>query len=120
MAPVDRGLAICDLSLSRDFARDRILLAFLSLADLIFWLAVACCLVAQVAIVRAALTAPARRAEGGADVPRPRRPIEIAWTVIPAIALALVLVATWHAIHRHATGERPPITLERAPSRNAP
>ncbi|HEX6536063.1 MAG TPA: hypothetical protein VF041_15810 [Gemmatimonadaceae bacterium] len=90
------------------------------MADLIFWLAVACCLVAQVAIVRAALKAPARGADGGTEVPRPRRPIEIAWTVLPAIALALVLVATWRAIHRHAAGDRPPITLERAPSRNAP
>lgn len=85
------------------------------LAVLIFWIAVACCVVAQVAIVWAALRPPARVPESGADVPRPRRAIEIAWTVLPAVGLAIVLVATWHAIHRPAVPSRPPLTLERAP-----
>jgi len=30
---------------------------------------------------------------------RPRRLTEIAWTVLPALALAAVLVFTWHAMH---------------------
>ena len=75
------------------------------MADLIFWLAVACCVVAQVAIVRAALKAPppgARGAEPGAEVPRPRRASEIAWTILPALGLAIVLFATWRAIHPSA------------------
>ena len=62
------------------------------LADAIFWVAVACCEVAQAAIVRSVLVAPAA---GSA----PRRARELAWAVAPAIALALVLVATWRTIH---------------------
>ncbi|HEU4643859.1 MAG TPA: hypothetical protein VFS44_15525 [Gemmatimonadaceae bacterium] len=86
------------------------------MADLIFWLAVLCCVVAQAAIVRAALKPPARGVgDAGTEVPRPRRPIEIAWTVLPAVALALVLIATWHAMHPSERPSRPPITLERAP-----
>lgn len=56
---------------------------------------------AQVAIVRAALKAPPRGA-GGAEVPRPRRASEIAWTILPALGLAIVLFATWRAIHPSA------------------
>jgi heme/copper-type cytochrome/quinol oxidase subunit 2 len=69
-----------------------------SLADAGFWLAVACCVVAQAAIVRSAL---ARRSPiaGGAAMPPLRRPVEVAWTLVPAVILALVLVLTWRAIH---------------------
>ena len=69
-----------------------------SLADAGFWLAVACCVVAQAAIVRSAL---ARRSPiaGGAAMPPLRRPIEVAWTLVPAVILALVLVLTWRAMH---------------------
>jgi heme/copper-type cytochrome/quinol oxidase subunit 2 len=85
------------------------------LADLIFWLAVVCCVVAQAAIVRAALRTPVHHAEPGMEVPRPRRAIEIGWTVLPAIGLALVLLMTWRAIHRPVAPSQPPIMLERAP-----
>jgi heme/copper-type cytochrome/quinol oxidase subunit 2 len=85
------------------------------LADLIFWLAVVCCVVAQAAIVRSALRAPVQHGEPGLEVPRPRRSIEIVWTVLPAIGLAIVLLFTWRAIHAPATPSRPPIMLERAP-----
>ena len=69
----------------------------LSFADAIFWSAVALCLVAEVAIVRSALaTRPAPTAE---HVPAARRPVEALWAIVPAIALAVVLVATWRAIH---------------------
>lgn len=84
--------------------------------ELLFWIAVACCLVAQVAITRSTLRAPARSAELRPGVPRPRRSIEVAWTVLPAVALALVLVMTWRAIHQPAATDRTPIVLERAPS----
>jgi heme/copper-type cytochrome/quinol oxidase subunit 2 len=73
----------------------------LSVADAGFWLAVACCVVAQAAIVRSAL---ARRTPlaGGAPMPPLRRPIEVAWTLVPAAVLALVLVQTWRAMHAPA------------------
>jgi heme/copper-type cytochrome/quinol oxidase subunit 2 len=72
-----------------------------SLADAAFWLAVACCTVAQVAIVRSAF---ARRSplETSGPMPPLRRPIEVAWTIVPAIMLALVLALTWRAMHEPA------------------
>jgi heme/copper-type cytochrome/quinol oxidase subunit 2 len=72
----------------------RIIPRFIS--DAIFWLAAACCALAQAAIVRSALRARAQRPDGSAA---PSRPIEVAWTVVPALALALVLVLTWRALH---------------------
>jgi heme/copper-type cytochrome/quinol oxidase subunit 2 len=68
-----------------------------SLAVYLFWAAVACCVVAQAAILRAALRAPA--ATVAARVPRPRRAAEVAWVLVPAIVLTLVLAFTWRAIH---------------------
>jgi heme/copper-type cytochrome/quinol oxidase subunit 2 len=66
------------------------------LSDAIFWLAAACCVFAQAAIVRSALRARAQRPDGSAS---PSRPIEVAWTIVPAVMLALVLVLTWRALH---------------------
>jgi heme/copper-type cytochrome/quinol oxidase subunit 2 len=68
------------------------------LADAIFWIAVACCSVAQLAIIRSAIVSPARVA-GGAPTSAARRAAEIAWAVIPGVALAAVLVFTWRAMH---------------------
>jgi heme/copper-type cytochrome/quinol oxidase subunit 2 len=70
------------------------------LSDAIFWLAAACCVFAQIAIVRSALRARAQRPDGSAS---PSRPIEVAWTILPAIMLALVLVLTWRTLHPAAT-----------------
>jgi heme/copper-type cytochrome/quinol oxidase subunit 2 len=66
------------------------------LSDAIFWLAAACCVFAQAAIVRSALRARAQRPDGSAS---PSRPIEVVWTIVPAIMLAVVLVLTWRALH---------------------
>jgi heme/copper-type cytochrome/quinol oxidase subunit 2 len=66
------------------------------LSDIIFWLAAACCALAQAAIIRSAIRARAQRPDGTAS---PSRPIEVAWTVLPALMLALVLVFTWRALH---------------------
>jgi heme/copper-type cytochrome/quinol oxidase subunit 2 len=65
-------------------------------SDAIFWLAAACCALSQAAIIRSALRARAERPDGSAS---PSRPIEVAWTVVPALMLALVLVLTWRALH---------------------
>jgi hypothetical protein len=61
------------------------------LADAIFWVAVAACLVAQVAILRSVVVTRA-----GSTA---RRAAEIAWAVAPAVALALVFAATWRTLH---------------------
>jgi heme/copper-type cytochrome/quinol oxidase subunit 2 len=88
-----------------------------SLVDILFWIAVVCCVIAQVAIARSTLGAPARGGELRPGIPRPRRSIEIAWTVLPAVGLALALVMTWRAIHRPAvTDDRPPVVFERVSS----
>ena len=69
----------------------------ITLADAIFWIAVACCSVAQLAILRSAIISPASVATRESSPAR--RAGEIAWAVLPGIALAAVFVATWHAIH---------------------
>jgi len=56
-------------------------------AQLFFWAAVVACLVAHIFILRSVLRAA------------PRKLAEIAWAVIPAIALAAVLVMTWRSMH---------------------
>lgn len=70
-----------------------------SFADAIFWVAAACCAVAQVAILHSAIVSPARAASTGAPTTSARRAGEIAWAVIPGIALAFVMIWTWHAMH---------------------
>lgn len=59
----------------------------ISFADAMFWAAVASCAVAQVAIVRSVVISPKRRT------------IELAWAVLPALALGAVLLVTWRRLH---------------------
>lgn len=74
----------------------------------LFWLAVACCVVAQFEILRFALkTARA----SNSSVPTPSRWSEVLWTLVPAVGLAVVLAFTWHAIASH----RPTASLGPAP-----
>ena len=66
-------------------------------ATILFWISVACCLVAQVLIVRSVVAArslPAVRPE----LPRARGSVEVMWAVVPGIALAAILFFTWRAI----------------------
>jgi len=74
----------------------------IALGEAIFWIAAVCCLVAQVAILRSVLLPHAPTA--GADrVPRPRTGAEIAWALLPALALIGVFALTWRAMHAPAT-----------------
>jgi heme/copper-type cytochrome/quinol oxidase subunit 2 len=69
-----------------------------ALAEVLFWVTVAACIVAQVALVRSAFrTPPAPTPEH--PMTAPTRASEIAWSVVPAIMLAVVLMFTWRAIH---------------------
>jgi heme/copper-type cytochrome/quinol oxidase subunit 2 len=74
------------------------------LADAIFWVAVVCCVVAQAALLRSQLAAPARG--GAADAPA-RRAGEVVWAVLPAVMLALALVWTWRTLHPRPTPGAP-------------
>lgn len=56
------------------------------LARLLFWAAACACGIAHVAILCSVAKTPQRRRT------------ELAWAVIPAIALAAVLVLTWRAM----------------------
>lgn len=65
-------------------------------ADAIFWIAVVCCSAAQIAILRSVLVVPAER-DGSSSTTR--RTAEIAWAVLPGVALAAVFFYTWRAMH---------------------
>ena len=56
----------------------------------LFWAAAIVCGIAHVAIVASVVRSA------------PRRRLEIAWAVIPALALAAVLVMTWRGMHASA------------------
>ena len=56
-------------------------------ATTLFWTAAVVCGLAHGAIVASVVRSA------------PRRPREIAWAVIPALALAAVLVMTWRGMH---------------------
>jgi hypothetical protein len=71
--------------------------------ETIFWLAVLSSIVAEIAILRAVFRTRSVAARPAAapderSLPRVRRGAEILWAVLPALALALVLVMTWRAM----------------------
>jgi hypothetical protein len=75
-------------------------------ADAIFWIACACCILAQAAIVRSVIISPASRQSvdgavrsAAARTMFGRRVVDLAWAVLPGIALAVVLFYTWAAMH---------------------
>jgi heme/copper-type cytochrome/quinol oxidase subunit 2 len=63
------------------------------LADAIFWIAVAACSIAQIAIVRSVLISPTGSTSSG------RRASEIAWAILPGVALVALFFYTWQAMH---------------------
>ena len=68
-----------------------------ALADAIFWIAVACCSVAQLAIIRSVIVSPAR-VPGSEPTSATRRTGEIAWAVLPGVALVVLFLLTWQAM----------------------
>jgi len=79
----------------------------LSLRELLFWSSAACCLVAQLLIVRSVLGVR-RLPEPRAGVPRSHSGVELFWAVLPAVALGVLFVFTWRAIEHRWTAEQPP------------
>ena len=71
--------------------------------SLVFWTAVAVCALAQIFIIAGAVRA---RPPAGSDpaLAHSSRALEIAWTIVPAVGLALLLFFTHRAIER-ATGD---------------
>lgn len=70
----------------------------LSFAVGLFWTSVACCAIAQLLILRS-VGGDRHLAEPAAGVPRERRGSEALWALLPAVALAVLLVFTWRAVH---------------------
>lgn len=68
------------------------------LTDVIFWFSAVSCALAQTAILRSVIIAPARTSEGMTGSTR-RRTMEVAWAVLPGIALVAVFVVTWRVMH---------------------
>lgn len=70
----------------------------LRLTDVIFWFSAVSCALAQAAILRSVIIAPARASDRPAGSPV-RRALEIAWAVLPGVALVAVFVLTWRVMH---------------------
>jgi hypothetical protein len=71
------------------------------LAETIFWIAAAACALAELAILR--FSFGSRATTRSELVPSSSRAGEIAWAVLPALALVLVFGATWNRIEaRHS------------------
>jgi heme/copper-type cytochrome/quinol oxidase subunit 2 len=71
---------------------------------IVFMVAAVACGAAQVAILASVIRR--RAAVADTNVPRPRIGVEIVWALIPAIAVAALLAATWPKVqdsHRGAT-----------------
>lgn len=88
----------------------------LSFANGLFWTSVACCAVAQFFILRSV---------GGRDhvrpeppptghLPRQRGGVELVWAVVPAVALAVLLLFTWHAVRNPPAGTHAAPVIEAA------
>ena len=76
-------------------------------STLLFWSAVACCLVAQALIVRSVVGAR-RLPSASPEVPRAHAGVELFWAIVPAVALGVLLLFTWRAIdEREARLEAP-------------
>ena len=90
----------------------------LSFADGLFWSSVACCALAQFFILRSVYggrSAGRRTSDpGGAGVPQPRGTLELLWAIVPAIALAALLVFTWRAMREHDEPIRPSLPMMEA------
>ncbi len=76
------------------------------LTTAIFWLAALSSAAAQVMILRSAILSAPQTASAEGSRPALRRALEIAWAGLPGIALAVLFVFTWRAMHAAS-----PITL---------
>jgi heme/copper-type cytochrome/quinol oxidase subunit 2 len=76
---------------------------------IVFGVCALACVVGHVAILLSVLRA--RSSASDANVPRPRTAIEVVWALVPAVALAFVLTATWGQVRANAT-HKPNVTIK--------
>ena len=72
---------------------------------IVFALCAVACAVAHVAILRSVVRAASDRTPVESGVPRPSFAVELVWAVLPMLALALVLTATWTKVRRDSTSQ---------------
>ena len=73
----------------------------MSVAVIAFALCAVACLGGHVAILHSVVRKGTTRADSA--VPRPKFAVELLWAVIPMLALAIVLTATWVKVRARAT-----------------
>lgn len=66
-------------------------------AGALFWIAAAACVVAQFFIIRAVVRA-VPSVTGSPNVPTPRRALEIAWAILPAVLIIAVFLGAWRIV----------------------
>ncbi len=66
------------------------------LAEAVFWISAVACAVAEIAILRS--TFAMRRTKQSDLVPTASRGGELAWAILPALALSALLVVTWQKV----------------------
>lgn len=76
---------------------------------LVFAVCAVACLVAHLAILRSVLRTAAGNTPLEPGVPRPRIGVEVVWAVLPILALALVLTATWARVQSNRAAPPEPI-----------
>jgi heme/copper-type cytochrome/quinol oxidase subunit 2 len=79
----------------------------LSFADGLFWTSVACCALAQLFILRSVGGRRHTPEPSATQLPRSRGAVELLWAVVPAVALAVLLVFTWRAMRPAPERTRP-------------
>lgn len=67
---------------------------------IVFALCALACVVGHIAILQSVVRKGTSQVDTG--VPRPKMLVELLWAIIPIIALALVLTATWARVRDHA------------------
>ena len=67
-----------------------------SLAEAIFWIAALACVAAQIALLRSSYKM--KNGSKSELVPASPRPVELAWAILPALALSVLLFATWRKV----------------------
>ena len=84
-----------------------------TLLDAIFWIAAVGCVVAQFFILRAVWrVAPIVSAVH--TVPAPRRALEVAWAILPALMLLGAFVGAWQLMHPSTPTPVPIVTAPTA------
>jgi molybdopterin biosynthesis enzyme MoaB len=68
----------------------------LSLAEAIFWIAALACAVAQFALLRSSFRI--KKDTKSELVPGSPRAVELAWAILPAVVLCILLFATWRKV----------------------